>query len=153
DEGIRKRHDELEKRLKDPAVQVETADSAASDSGRQLNYLSDFLGLVALVGLFLAGLGGAYLWRLFLQDRLKDVAILRSLGLQGNQAVLLYVIEASVLGLFALVPALMAAQLVLPILSRLLAAVTPYELTPILNGQSILLGLVLSLGTSLLVAL
>lgn len=144
---------ELYKLIQDPAVQIETAASASADSARQLGHLSDFLGLVALVGLFLAALGAAYLWRLFLQERMKDVAILRSLGLQGNQAVFLYVIEAAILGAVSVIPAILGSQIIFPILNRILANLTPFELNPVLTSSSVLTGLALAMGSSLLVAL
>ncbi|MBX3034519.1 MAG: FtsX-like permease family protein [Bdellovibrionaceae bacterium] len=143
----------LFERIKDSAVQVETSRESGEDSNRQLNFLSDFLGLVALVALFLAALGAAYIWRLFLQQRTKDVAILRSLGLGGTDAVLLYVIEALILGTVALLPAILAAQILFPILNQALSTLTPFALTPLLTGSSVLMGLGLSLGVSLLVAL
>ncbi|HRO68617.1 MAG TPA: FtsX-like permease family protein, partial [Pseudobdellovibrionaceae bacterium] len=143
----------LYEKISDPAVRIETADETGEDSGRQMKILSDFLGLVALVALFLAALGAAYIWRLFLQQRTKDVAILRSLGLDGTRAILLYVLEASILGAIAIVPAIIAAQIIFPILNRVLATLTPFDLAPFLTPSSILVGLALSLGTSLLVAL
>lgn len=144
---------QLYKKLTDPAVQVETAKTAGNDSGRQLKILADFLGLVAIVALFLAALGAAFIWRFFLQQRVKDVAILRSLGLDGTEAVFLYVIEASVLGIAALVPALIAGQALFPVLNRVLSLLTPFSLTPVLTPQAVGLSLMLSLGTSLLVTL
>lgn len=143
----------LEAKIADPAVRIETAAQAGGDSARQMGYLADFLGLVALVGLFLAALGGAYLWRLFLQQRTKDVAILRALGLDSDQAILLFVIQAGLLGAVALIPAVVVAQIVFPFLNALLASMTPFDLHPVLTPRSILLGLALSLGTSFLIAL
>lgn len=145
--------DRLFQDIKDSAVRVETAAEEAEDSGRQLSFLSDYLGLVALVALFLAGLGASYIWRLFLQQRVKDVAILRSLGLGSTQAVALYVLQALMLGAIALVPALIAAQILFPLLNSLLSLLTPFALQPLLSASAVGVGLLLSVGTSLLVAL
>lgn len=143
----------FERRFEDPAIRIESADQEGEEGNRQLNYLSDYLGLVALVALFMAALGASYIWRLFLQARTKDIAILRSLGLNGSQAVLLYVIEASILGLISIIPAIIAAQAFFPILNGFLASITTFNLNPILTLRSLGLGLLLALGTSLLVAL
>lgn len=139
--------------IEDVAIRVETAEEEGESTGRQLQTLSDFLGLVALVALFLAALGAAYIWRLFLQQRTKDVAILRSLGLDGSKAVLLYILEASILGFAALIPAVVTAQILFPILNRVLSTLTPFDLAPFLTVSSVAVGLCLSLGTSLLIAL
>ena len=53
--------DELEVDWKD--VRVVTAQEAGEESIRAISYLSDFLGLSALVALFLAALGAAVYWR------------------------------------------------------------------------------------------
>lgn len=143
----------LELAFDDPAVDIDSAEQEGEEGNRQLNYLSDYLGLVALVALFMAALGASYIWRLFLQARTKDIAILRSLGLDGSQAVLLYVLEASILGAVSIVPAIIAAQLFFPLLNGFLASITTFDLRPILTPRSLGLGLLLALGTSLLVAL
>lgn len=143
----------LEAKISDPAVSIETADQAGGNSAKQMAYLSDFLGLVALVGLFLASIGGAYLWRLFLQRKTKDVAILRALGVSGGSAVLVFVIEAALLGISAVIPSALVAQLIFPLLNQLLSTLTPFDLKPFIGGRALLAGVTLSIGTSLLIAL
>ena len=50
---------DLEKIIKDPVVQIETAGDNAQDSNRVLKYFTDYLGLVALVSLGLCFLCGS----------------------------------------------------------------------------------------------
>lgn len=140
-------------KITDNRVRVETPDSEGDNSARQLNYLSDYLGLVALVALFLAGLGTAYIYRLFLQQRMKEIAIYRSLGLQRDQTLWLYVLQASLLAVFALPAAVIGAQILFPFLNKLLSSLMTFDLQPVIRPRSVGLGLLLSLGTSLLVSL
>lgn len=140
-------------KITDSRVRVETPDSEGDNSARQLNYLSDYLGLVALVALFLAGLGAAYIYRLFLQQRMKEIAIYRSLGLQRDQTLWLYVLQASLLAVFALPAAVLGAQILFPFLNKLLSSLMTFDLRPVIRPRSVGLGLLLSLGTSLLVSL
>jgi len=57
---------QIYKKLSDPQISIDTPETAGEDSGRQLSYLSDYLGLVAIVALFMSALGAAYLYRLFI---------------------------------------------------------------------------------------
>ncbi|MEN0058779.1 MAG: FtsX-like permease family protein [Bdellovibrio sp.] len=145
--------DNLYQALPDPQITIETPHSAGEDSGRQLGYLSDYLGLVSIIALFMSALGAAYIYRLFLSSRMKEVAILRTLGLQSFEAVGVYIIQASVLGLMATVPTLIFSQLVLPLLSRLLSGFTPFSLEPRINGEALFICLVMAIFGSFIVSL
>lgn len=120
----------LYEKLTDASIQVETPQSAGEDSGRQLGYLSDYLGLVAIIALFMSVLGASYIYRLYLTQKLKEIAIFRTLGLQSRQAVGIYVLQILMLGALATVPTLILTTAVLPLLSRLLARLTPFSLQP-----------------------
>jgi putative ABC transport system permease protein len=139
--------------LPDPQISIDTPSSAGEDSGRQLGYLADYLGLVALVALFMSALGAAYLYRLFISTRMKEIAILRSLGLQSYQAVGVYVLQAALLGLLATIPTLIFAQLILPFLSRLLASFTPFNLHPQVQGSAFVVALLMAVFGTFLICL
>lgn len=140
-------------KLSDPAVRVNTSDTAGEDSGRQLGYLTDYLGLVAIVSLFMSALGAAYLYRLFLGSRMKEIAILRTLGLQSGQAVGVYILQAAMLGFLATVPTLGFAYLVLPLLGDLIGSLTSFELHPIIGAETILICLFMAVLGSFIVSL
>lgn len=139
--------------LSDPAIYVETPATAGEDSGRQLGYLSDYLGLVSIIALFMSALGAAYIYRLFLSSRMKEIAILRTLGLQSWQAVGVYVLQASLLGLLATIPTLLFSHLVLPLLSQLLASFTPFDLQPRISGEAIVICLLMAVFGSFVVSM
>ncbi len=144
---------ELLKVLKDPAIQIETAKTASEDSSRQLGYLSDYLGLVAIIALFMSALGAAYLFRLFMTQRMREVAILRSLGLQATRAVSLYAAQVTILGLLSLIPTVIVSSLVLPLLSELLASLTPFNLYPSMSLRVVLMALILGVIGSFVICL
>ncbi|MFP5519578.1 MAG: ABC transporter permease [Bdellovibrionia bacterium] len=127
--------EEIFSRIKDPAVRVDTPKTASEDSGRQLNYLSDYLGLVTLVALFLSAIGASYLFRLFLQQKIKDIAIFRSLGLKANQAVNIFLIETFVLGLGAVVFASLFSVVIFPLLTSTLKQFLPFPIQLIFTAE------------------
>lgn len=139
--------------LTDPQINVETPATAGEDSGRQLGYLSDYLGLVAIVALFMSALGAAYIYRLFLSTRMKEIAILRTLGLQSGEAVGVYILQASMLGLLATLPTMLFSLLILPLLSRLLASFTPFDLSPTITTEAFVICLLMAVFGSFVVSL
>ncbi|WP_374029569.1 ABC transporter permease [Bdellovibrio bacteriovorus] len=145
--------EKLYQALPDPQINIETPSSAGEDSGRQLRYLSDYLGLVAIVALFMSALGAAYIYRLFLSTRMKEIAILRSLGLQSGEAVSVYIIQASLLGLLATIPTLFFSHMVLPLLSKILSNFTPFDLEPHVNLEAFLVALFMAVFGSFVVSL
>lgn len=153
EELTNERKAELLKVLKDPAIQIETAKTASEDSSRQLGYLSDYLGLVAIIALFMSALGAAYLFRLFMTQRMREVAILRSVGLQATSAVSLYAAQVTILGLLSLIPTVIVSSLVLPLLSKLLASLTPFSLYPTMSLRAVLMALLLGVVGSFVICL
>ncbi|MGZ3779995.1 MAG: ABC transporter permease [Pseudobdellovibrionaceae bacterium] len=147
---LRKR---LYKALPDPQISVDTPSTAGEDAGRQLKYLSDYLGLVAIVALFMSALGAAYIYRLFLSTRMKEIAILRTLGLQSSEAVGIYVVQASFLGLLTTVPTIGLSHLILPLLSRLLGSWTPFDLQPHITISAVLICFFMAVFGSFVVSL
>ena len=109
--------------LKASDVRIKPHRGASEEIYRALLHLSDFLGLVALVALFLAGVGGAYLCRSFLERRSKDIAILLSLGM------------------------------LLPLVPAALGALMPEDVAPHLRPGSVGLVLLMGVGGSLLTCL
>lgn len=151
--NIAELRENLFKQLQDPQISVDTPESAGEDSGRQLGYLSDYLGLVAIVALFMSALGAAYIYRLFLASRMKEIAILRTLGLQSIQAVGVYIIQASLLGLLASIPSLVLTQAILPLLQNLLSSFTPFNLTPFISGETVVICILMAVLGSFFVSL
>jgi putative ABC transport system permease protein len=111
----------------DPSVRVQTPETASEDAGQQLNYLSDYLGLVTLVALFLSALGAAYLFRLYIQDKIKDIAILRSLGMRTNDALKVYLIQTLFLGVIAIIFSFLLTLMILPLVKLFLISFLPFR--------------------------
>jgi putative ABC transport system permease protein len=96
--------------------------------GRVVAYFTTFLGLAGMVSLFLSGLTAAYLFREHLQSRLKETAILLSLGASRRQCLALSAGQLSLLGLGAACLAIVLAWVLLPFFGRLFAGIIPPNL-------------------------
>ncbi|MBK7960192.1 MAG: FtsX-like permease family protein [Bdellovibrionales bacterium] len=95
----------------------------------------------------------AYIFQLFLSQKLKEIAIFRSLGLTPGQTLNLFVLQATILGLFAIIPSFFSAQIFIPLLSRMISLVTPFSILPKITFMTITFGSIGSILLSLLVCL
>lgn len=77
---------------------VETFSEAQPALRRGLKRLSGYLGLVALLSLMIGGVGVAQSVRAWLTSRLDAIAILKCLGLRPKEALLLFLVQAMLLG-------------------------------------------------------
>jgi putative ABC transport system permease protein len=143
----------LKAALPSKEIKIRTHRAASEDLSRMLSYLNDYLGLVALVALFLAAVGAAYLFRGFLERRAKDVAILASLGAGRRLIRAVYVTQLAILGSVATALTLVLGELLLPALPRLLAGLMPPEMELGVRPMSALLAAALGIGGSLLFCL
>lgn len=140
----------LREQLQDnPDLRVRTHQDTSEALTRSLNNLNDYLGLVALVALFLASIGAAYLFRSFLLKRSREIAVLLSLGLHPRGVWAVYAAQLILLGLAASVLALGLSLALLPLLPRLLGEFVPAGLDLSLRPRLFILASGLGLGGSL----
>ena len=128
-----------------PEIQVQTARDASGQLGRTLGYLNDYLGLIALIALFLAGLGSAYLFRTFLNGKFREIAVLMSLGAAKKDAYRVSLYQLMLLGTVSALCAVLLAFLMIPLLPVLLAGFLPKGFSAGINPLSI--GLAFLMGT------
>lgn len=108
-----------------PNIRVRTHRVAGQDMNRALLYLNDFLGLVSMVALFLAGVGTSFLFRSHIRKRFREIAILLSVGMQRGTAKLVYVAQIIILGLIATTLSSVLALLLLPLIPLVFGPVFP----------------------------
>lgn len=140
----------LDRALPDPAVQIRTHRQASEEVGQLVHYLDDFLGLVALVALFLSGIGSAYLFRSYLSGKVREIAILQSLGASPAMARRSCLIQLAILGSLASALGLGACLALLPALRTVVRSVIPFPLDPTLDAGTATATLTLGIGASLL---
>ena len=143
----------LQAALPDPGIKVYTHRTAGERRGRVLSHLNDYLGLVAMVAVFLAAIGGSYLFRSYLIERLGQIAVLKSLGMGMRRIQRLIMAQAALLGIAASLPAFAMGYWLLPLLGQAIRGLTPFQLDIYLFPRTIALGIGISTATSLLIVL
>jgi len=144
---------DLNKRLSDPGLRVVSHQDASRMVGRLQNFLNDYLGLAALVSLFLSSIGAAYLFRTFLARRVKDIAILISLGARPALARRVYLVQLVLLGILSAIVSALGVWVLLPGVIRVLASFVNYPIEPVILWSNAALALAMGMSASLLVCL
>lgn len=124
-------------------LSLTTHEEESEDLGRILDYMNDYLGLIALVALFLAGVGAAYLFRSFFTSRFRDMAILMCLGGTPKQAYQMTLVQIVLLGLTSAVIASIIAWFALPLLPQLFEGFLPRGFENEMETNSLILALLM----------
>ena len=98
-----------------------TEDDIGEDFARAENYLS----LVGLVIVILGGIGVSSVTRVFVQQKMKSIAVLKCLGARSSQLLAVYVAQVAVLGLAGSLLGVLIAALAMRAIPSLLAGATP----------------------------
>ncbi|MGK5091063.1 FtsX-like permease family protein [Deltaproteobacteria bacterium TL4] len=133
-----------------PWIRVQTHQDAGESLGRGLNYLNDYLGLIALVALFLASIGAAYLFRSFISERFREMAILMSLGASRKETYFVVLLQITMLGLISASIAVLLGLGLLPLLPLLLKDFLPVGFENQVNERGLFLALAVGTGGSVI---
>lgn len=134
-------------------ISFDTHEEESEDLGRILGYMNDYLGLIALIALFLAGVGAAYLFRSFFTSRFKDMAILMCLGATPKEAYKMTLVQIVLLGAASALIACVVAWLALPLLPLLFTEFLPRGFINEMTLSSLVLALFMGTGGSIICCL
>jgi len=118
-----------------------------------IDQLSDFLGVVGLVALLLGGIGVASGVHAFVARKIDTVAVLRCLGATSRQVLIIYVLQAAVMGLVGAAAGAalgVAIQYALPLTVQ---DFLPVDVQVSLAPMAILIGLLLGVWVAMAFAL
>jgi putative ABC transport system permease protein len=154
EEELRQAAQRIETALPDTDnFRVETWRQAQPALRRQIERVERFLGLVALLSLFVGGIGVAQSVRSWLAGRLDAIAVLKCLGLRPREIFPLYLGQTALLGLAGSLAGLVAGAAVQLALPSLFPDLIPRELIRPWQPGALLRGLALGVGVALLFSL
>jgi putative ABC transport system permease protein len=132
---------------------VETYREAQPALRENLANVARFLGLVALLSLFVGGIGVAQTVRAWLAGRLDAIAVLKCLGVRPREILGLYLGQTALLGLAGSLVGIVLGALVQLALPGLFPDLIPAALVHPWQPAALLRGLGLGLGVALLFSL
>ena len=151
DEGIALQRN-LERALDDPFVRVRHYRWAENDINDELATAEDYLSLVGFVIVVLGGIGVWSVTRVFMQQKIRSIAILKCLGASARQVLATYVAQMSLLSLAGGLTGIVIAAAALAAIPESLVALLPSG-RPTLTVSAALQGVAVGLLVSVLFAL
>jgi putative ABC transport system permease protein len=150
---------ELRDRLAGDSAQVSTFREAQPQLRRFLEHLTRYLGLVGLTALFVGGIGVASTIHAFVKDKLKTIAILKTLGADSGTVIRTYLVQALCLGILGSLAGVTLGVSLQHAIPTVLAGLVPIDLLDLsvtqgsLFAEPVLKGLAMGAATTLLFTL
>lgn len=145
--------DNVKKRFEEENVGYDTIARRKRNLGRVFSYLTSFLNLVAFIALLLGCVGVASAVHIYIKEKVKTVAVLRCLGVKGSQAFLIYLVQIGIMGFLGSLIGAVLGSLIQVLLPQVLSDFLPVEVNFAISWSSILQGVLIGLGISILFAL
>ena len=136
-----------------PNINVRSFRYSQDRLSESLTQVEDYLSLIGLVILVLGGIGISSVTRLFIQQKMKTIAILKCLGGTNRQVLGAYLVQVLALGAIGSLFGLLLAQLVSWTLPLYLGDQLPFNLSFGLTWQATLQGMGIGMMIALLFSL
>ena len=153
DRDVEAMMEELNSRIRELRLRYDTVEEEKRDLGRSFNNMTEFLNLVAFVALLLGCIGVASSVHIYIKDKIKTVAILRCLGVQGKQTFLIYLIQIVMMGLLGSIAGAVLGSMIQYGLPLIMQEFLPFEANVSLSWSAILQGIITGMGIAVLFAL
>jgi putative ABC transport system permease protein len=131
---------------------VETYNEAQPALRNGLDRLESYLGLIALLSLLVGGVGVGQAIRVWIAGRSDAIAVLKCLGVRPVETFLLYLGQASVLGLVGSLAGCALGLGIASLLPLFLRDIVPAEMLDPWQPAALLRGILLGLGTTVVFA-
>lgn len=131
----------------------DTVEEREEEVGEAILYLSNFLNLIGFIALLLGGIGVASSIFVYIRQKINTVAVLRCVGVSSNQALLIYLIQATSMGLVGSIMGAALGSLIQLFLPVLVQEFLPVDIDLFISWSSIAIGIGTGLVISVLFAL
>ncbi len=149
DDQVRPLSAALSEQLKGQFVSVRNYRSTEDHVGEELARTENYLSLIGLVIVILGGVGVWSVIRVFVNQKIKSVAVLKCLGATGRQILAVYLLQVLVMAIVGSAIGLLLGKITIaslqPILSRATGVRAAYGLTWPAIAQSTGIGLLVAL--------
>ncbi|MEZ4742131.1 MAG: FtsX-like permease family protein [Bdellovibrionota bacterium] len=149
--------DQLVKLIKatysDSSIRIKSHTNSNTQTGRLLNYLNDYLGLVALAALFLSCLGAIFLFRSYTDKRIKEIATLITLGMTPTEALMVSLIQLFVLGTLAAATTFILSFFFIPVIPSLAADFIPISINLSVDIHNLILVFIIAVYGSIAISI
>lgn len=136
-----------------PLINVRSFRFSQDRMSESLNQVEDYLSLVGLIILVLGGIGISSVTRVFIQQKMKSIAILKCLGGRNGRVLAAYLTQVLALGLSGSLLGLVLAGAATILIPRYFSGRLPFDISFALTPRAVLQGLAIGLLITLLFSL
>ena len=141
-------------RLKTASYRYNTVQSRQRNVSTAFTRMSNYLNLIGFIALLLGCIGVASAVQIYIKDKLSTVAILRTLGVSGQQAFMIYLLQIFSMGLIgAVIGAFLGSMLQWSIPLVLKEVLPLQEISASISPTAVIQGIITGLSIALLFAL
>ncbi len=144
---------ERKSRFRNESMRVTTIEDQRENLEEAFSNLNNFLNIVALISLLLACIGVASSVLIYVKTKVQSIAILRCLGMKGEEAFMVYFLQIFVLGVLSVILGIAIGSVIQLILPIVLKGFLPYEVNMTMSTSAIVKGFLMGVLSTTLFAL
>lgn len=144
---------ERRQRFRNESMRVTTIEDQRENLEEAFSNLNNFLNIVALISLLLACIGVASSVLIYVKTKVQSIAILRCLGMKGEEAFMVYFLQIFVLGTLSVLVGVAIGSIIQVILPIVLKGFLPYEVNMTISSNAIIKGAIMGILSTTLFAL
>ena len=141
------------KRFRNESMRVTTVEDQRENLQEAFSNLNNFLNIVALISLLLACIGVASSVLIYVKTKVQSIAILRCLGMRGEEAFMVYFLQIFVLGVLSVIVGVAIGSIIQVILPVVLKGFLPYEVNMTISPSAMIKGFLMGVIITTLFAL
>jgi len=145
--------DDRYKLFRDEAQRITTVEDQRENLQEAFSNLNNFLNIVALISLLLACIGVASSVLIYVKTKVQSIAILRCLGMKGEEAFMVYFLQIFVLGTLSVLLGVALGSIIQVVLPIVLKGFLPYEVNMSISPSAMIKGFVMGVIVTTLFAL
>jgi len=139
--------------FRNEAMRVTTIEDQRENLQEAFSNLNNFLNIVALISLLLACIGVASSVLIYVKTKVQSIAILRCLGMKGEEAFMVYFLQIFVLGVLSVILGIAIGSGIQVMLPIVLKGLLPYEVTMTISWNAMIKGFLMGILSTTLFAL
>jgi putative ABC transport system permease protein len=139
--------------FRDESIRVTTIEDQRENLSEAFSNLNNFLNIVALISLLLACIGVASSVLIYVKTKVQSIAILRCLGMRGEEAFMVYFLQIFVLGVMSVIIGVGLGSIIQLALPIVLKGFLPYEVAMTVSYPAMIKGFLMGILITTLFAL
>ena len=144
---------ERRKMLRNEGMRVTTVEDQKENLEEAFSNLNNFLNIVALISLLLACIGVASSVLIYVKTKVQSIAILRCLGMKGEEAFMVYFLQIFFLGSISVLLGVAIGSMIQVLLPIVLKGFLPYEVNMTVSAAATIKGFFMGILITTLFAL